>query len=83
MGHPLGRWVMCKGEKTSHIFLSRDENEACPVCGDNKSVMPQKGIKVRCMKSYPDGKTCPTPEYTWLVDGPPCNLNHIDVIVVA
>ncbi len=81
-GHPLGRWVMCKGSNGRHVFLSGDANEPCQVCGDkNKSDVP-KGVKVKCLKPYPEGQICPTPEYTWLVDGPPCYLNHIDIILV-
>ncbi len=80
--HPLGRWVMCKGANGSHVFLSKDQNEQCPVCGDKSKVSVPKGTKVKCMKAYPEGKSCPTPEYSWLVDGPPCNLNHIDIILI-
>ena len=73
---------MCNGSNGNHVFLSADQKEQCPVCGDkNKSDVP-KGIKVKCMKPYPEGKTCPTPEYEWLVSGPPCNLNHIDILLV-
>ncbi len=81
-GHPLGRWVMCKGSKGSHVFLSQNDNDACPACGEKNKTIAQKGMKVQCMKAYSEGKTCPTPEYTWFVDGPPCNLNHIDIILV-
>ncbi len=55
---------------------------ACPVCGSKEKASVPKGIKVKCMKIYPDGRVCPTPEYSWLVEGPPCFLNHVDVIVV-
>jgi len=81
-GHSLGRWVMCGGTKGSHVFLSQDVNDSCPVCGDKNKTDAQKGMKVKCMKIYPSGEPCPTPEYTWLIDGPPCNLNHIDIILV-
>lgn len=79
--HPLGHWVMCKGSGGNHIFLSRDANDQCPVCGERSKVEVPKGIKVKCMKPYSEGRTCPTPEYEWLVDGPPCYLNHTDVIL--
>lgn len=81
-GHPLGKWVMCKGQKGSHVFLSQDVSDACPVCGDKNKANVPPGTKVKCMKMYPNEKTCPTPEYSWLLDGPPCNLNHIDIILV-
>ncbi len=81
-GHPLGRWVICKGSKGRHVFLSQDINDVCPVCGDKNNMNTQKGMKVKCMKIYPNEQKCPTPEYIWLVDGPPCNLNHIDIILV-
>lgn len=80
--HPLGRWVMCGGTGASHVFLSRDSNDQCPICGERKKVNVPKGTKVKCMKPYPENHTCPTPEYAWMVDGPPCYLNHIDVIFV-
>lgn len=80
--HPLGRWVMCRGQDGSHVYLSRNEEDVCPVCGDRNKAGVGKGTMVKCMKAYSEGRTCPTPEYAWLVDGPPCFLNHIDVILV-
>jgi len=80
--HPLGRWVMCRGANGSHVFLSKDNNDGCPVCGDAKKTVVPKGTKVKCMKPYAEGHACPTPEFEWLVEGPPCFLNHIDVMLV-
>ncbi|NMJ86664.1 MAG: hypothetical protein EX285_02300 [Thaumarchaeota archaeon] len=80
--HSLGRWVMCEGSGGSHVFLSKNTSDPCPVCNDKNKINVQKGMKVKCMKIYSNGDTCPTPEYTWFVDGPPCNLNHIDIILV-
>ncbi|MEM3085478.1 MAG: hypothetical protein QXU32_11655 [Nitrososphaerales archaeon] len=81
-GHPLGKWVMCGGQKDRHVFLSKDVNDVCPACGDKNKKNVPPGTKVKCMKIYPNGEKCPTPEYSWFIDGPPCNLNHIDVILV-
>ena len=74
---------MCKGSRGSHVFLSQDANDPCLVCNDKNKVNAQKGMKVKCMKIYSNEETYLTPEYTWLVDGPPYNLNHIDIILVS
>ncbi len=78
--HILGRWIICNG-KPRHVYLS-NSNDACPVCNNKEKSDVPKGIKVKCMKRYQDGRVCPSPEYSWLVDGPPCSMNHIDVIEV-
>lgn len=75
--HIVGRWVMCNGNPR-HVHFK----EVCPVCGNKEKIIIPKGTKVKCMKKYSDGRICQSPEYSWLVDGPPCSLNHIDVIVV-
>ena len=79
--HLLGRWVMCDGEQ-KHVYISKSEDDTCPICGNKGKKAIEKGTKVKCMKRYPDGRICPSPEYSWLIDGPPCSMNHIDVIVV-
>lgn len=77
--HFLGRWVRCNGD-IKHVYLST--NDICPICNNNERYEVQKGSKVKCMKRYPDGRTCPSPPYSWFIDGPPCSLNHIDIIII-
>ncbi len=75
--HVLGRWVMCNGNPR-HVYIGYDQ---CPVCGNKEQLSIPKGTRVKCMK-YSNQRLCPSPEYSWLIDGPPCSMNHIDVIVV-
>lgn len=77
--HLLGRWVRCNGI-IKHVYLSISNR--CPICNNDERHNIPKGTRVKCMRLYPDGRICSSPPYSWLVEGPPCSLNHIDVITV-
>ena len=80
-GHELGVWAMCGNEAEQHIYLRNGDNP-CPVCGNNKWSRVERGTPVRCAHKTEDGRTCLYPEYLWMVDGPPCHLNHLTTIIV-
>ena len=80
-GHELGVWVMCGNEKERHIYL-RNGDMRCVVCGDPRWERISVGTPVKCMHRTSDGKPCLFPEYVWMVDGPPCHMNHLSIIVV-
>ncbi|GBC69049.1 hypothetical protein HRbin01_00740 [archaeon HR01] len=79
-GHELGLWVMCGNRESSHIYLRRGES-SCPVCSDGGWKKVERGTPVKCL-NMSGGRPCLYPSYLWLVDGPPCHLNHLSVIVV-
>jgi hypothetical protein len=79
-GHEMGLWVVCGNRDIGHIYL-RYGDAACPICSDRGWSRVEKGTPVRCL-NVTNGRACLYPEYLWLVDGPPCHLNHLSVIVV-
>jgi len=74
--HSLGMWMKCGNESESHVYLGTGD-AACPVCGNASSSRVERGTPVRCLH-----RGCLAPSYTWMVDGPPCYLNHLTVIAV-
>lgn len=81
-GHELGVWVACGNPEERHVYLKQG-NSSCPYCGSPGYTKIEAGTPVKCMHRTEDGRWCIYPEYTWMVDGPPCHLNHLDKIVVA
>ena len=80
-GHELGVWVMCGNKATPHVYL-RSRDSACPVCSEGGWSRIEKGTRVKCMNRTGD-RECLSPYYVWMVDGPPCHLNHLTVISVV
>lgn len=81
--HNLGMWIMCGSSTEAHVYLKPTQGTVCPICGSGGGQEMNQGIKVRCMHVSQTGKPCIQPRFTWLVDGPPCYMNHMDVIAVT
>ncbi|MEM3031928.1 MAG: hypothetical protein QXK39_03335 [Nitrososphaerota archaeon] len=77
----MGVWVMCGNPTTRHIYLRHGET-ACPVCSNTGWRRVEKGTRVKCLNKTGD-KECLYPYYEWMVDGPPCHLNHLTQIAVV
>lgn len=80
-GHELGVWVMCGNSSIQHIYL-RSGDAKCPVCSDSRWFRLERGTRVKCLNKT-DDRECLYPFYEWMVDGPPCHLNHLTQIAVA
>jgi hypothetical protein len=81
-GHPLGKWTMCASGTSPHVYLQDSSTADCPVCKKPSASEVPKGTFVKCLNVSADGRKCEAPPYKWLLEGPPCFLNHISTIVV-
>ena len=78
--HELGRWVRCGKKKGRHLYINPLQGDVCPICGNREVVDVELGTLVRCLHISREGKSCISPRYKWMVDGPPCYMNHLDQI---
>jgi hypothetical protein len=81
-GHELGVWVACENPSERHVYLRKESDTACPVCGDTSYKPVARGVRVKCLHVSPAGP-CAYPHYRWLEDGPPCHLNHLTKIALV
>ncbi len=81
-GHDLGVWVRCGNPSEQHVFLRR-ENSTCPYCNSPQSVPMKEGVKVKCLATTESGKHCETRPYKWMIEGPPCFMNHVEKMKIV
>jgi hypothetical protein len=74
--HALGSWVFCKNSSEPHPFLSFNKN--CPYCASEESGPMKEGAVVKCLHVTDTGKLCEARQYKWMIEGPPCFMNHVD-----
>lgn len=78
-GHDLGKWVHCENDIEKHVYLrNQDTIEKCPFCGSIDFAEMKNGEKVKCLHSTDAGLMCEARPYSWMEEGPPCFMNHID-----
>ncbi len=74
-------WVVCGGKGEKHVYLRAGDGK-CPYCGSREYNRIDAGTPVRCMHQTENGQGCLYPRYRWMIDGPPCHLNHLTKIVL-
>lgn len=80
-GHRVGSWVKCGNQGGGHIYLSQIDGPPCPVCGDESTAEVKEQTPVKCLHVSENTGPCASPFYKWMVDGPPCYMNHLDRII--
>ncbi len=77
-GHPLGKWVHCESPQEKHVYLRNELTQVCPYCKDGQSDPMQEGKRVKCLHVSPAGAACTTRPFSWIKEGPPCFMNHVE-----
>ncbi len=40
----------------------------------------KEGLAVKCLHPYGEGRICSTRPFVWIKEGPPCFMNHTDLM---
>lgn len=80
-GHRVGSWVKCGNKEGGHIYLTPVDGPPCPVCEDPSTGEVKEQTQVKCLHVSEYRGPCISPFYKWMVDGPPCHMNHLDKII--
>jgi hypothetical protein len=77
-GHDLGLWVHCEDAAEKHVYLRSNKIDRCPYCQSREYETVKEGVLVKCLHVGEEGKRCIARPFSWMKEGPPCFLNHVD-----
>jgi hypothetical protein len=81
-GHDLGTWVHCENLPERHVYLRKGDSP-CPYCSSNDFQAMNEGTRVKCLHVTDTGKMCEARAYEWMIEGPPCFMNHVDKMKIV